>query len=137
MLHGLGELWPSYLAYAVFIGQVWANHHVMFDDIRAADREVLLLNILLLMVVAFLQFATSVLAGALRAGDGERTAVVFYAIAFDVTALTCNALWQHARRHPLVREALDPAVARPMQALPARPGLSSTGQYRDPRLPLR
>jgi hypothetical protein len=34
LLHGLAELWPSYLAYAVtflFIGQVWANHHVMFD----------------------------------------------------------------------------------------------------------
>ena len=61
------ELWPSYLAYAVtflFIGQVWVNHHVMFDQIRAADRLVLLLNTLLLMVVAFLPFATSVLAEA-------------------------------------------------------------------------
>jgi TMEM175 potassium channel family protein len=38
LLHGLVELWPSYLAYALtflFIGQVWANHHVMFDHIRA------------------------------------------------------------------------------------------------------
>jgi uncharacterized membrane protein len=62
-------LWPSYLAYALtflFIGQVWVNHHVMFDHIRGADRLILLLNTLLLMVVAFLPFATSVLAGALR-----------------------------------------------------------------------
>jgi len=47
LLHGLADLWPSYLAYAVtllFIGQVWANHHVMFDHIRAADRVVLFLN---------------------------------------------------------------------------------------------
>jgi Endosomal/lysosomal potassium channel TMEM175 len=75
-LHGLLALWPSYLAYAVtflFIGQVWANHHVMFDHIRAADRVVLLLNTLLLMAVAFLPFATSVLAGALRSGHGQRT----------------------------------------------------------------
>ena len=66
LLHSLAVLWPSYLAYAVtflFIGQVWANHHVMFDHIRAADRVVLLLNTLLLMVVAFLPFSTSVLAG--------------------------------------------------------------------------
>ena len=52
----LVDLWPSYLAYALtflFIGQVWANHHVMFDHIRAADRLVLLLNTLLLMAVAF------------------------------------------------------------------------------------
>ena len=71
LLHGLAALWPSYLAYAVtflFIGQVWANHHVMFDHIRAADRVVLLLNTVLLMVVAFLPFATSVLAEALARG---------------------------------------------------------------------
>jgi hypothetical protein len=82
LLHDLLALWPSYLAYAVtflFIGQVWANHHVMFDHIRTADRTVLLLNTLLRMVVAFLPFATSVLAGALRSGDGQHTAVVFYA----------------------------------------------------------
>jgi uncharacterized membrane protein len=85
LLHGLLALWPSYVAYAVtflFIGQVWVNHHVMFDHIRAADRTVLLLNTLLLMVVAFLPFATSVLADALRSGHGQRTAVVFYGIAF-------------------------------------------------------
>ena len=82
LLHNLAALWPSYLAYVVtflFIGQVWANHHVMFDHIRAADRVVLLLNTLLLMVVAFLPFATSILAGAMRDGQAERTAVVFYA----------------------------------------------------------
>src|ERR671930_1895198 len=111
LLHGLLALWPSYLAYAVtflFIGQVWANHHVMFDHIRVADRVILLLNTLLLMAVAFLPFATSVLAGALHDGHGERTAVVFYNLAFDVTALTFNAVWQYASRHRLLRETLDP-----------------------------
>jgi TMEM175 potassium channel family protein len=114
LLHGLLALWPSYLAYAVtflFIGQVWVNHHVMFDHIRTADRTVLLLNTLLLMVVAFLPFATSVLADALRSGHGQRTAVVFYGIAFDVTALTFNGVWQYARRHGLLSQALDPAGA--------------------------
>jgi uncharacterized membrane protein len=82
----------------------------MFDHIRAADRAVLLLNTLLLMVVAFLPFATSVLAGAFRTGHGERTAVVFYGIAFWVTALTFN-VWQYARRHRLLSEALDSAGA--------------------------
>jgi uncharacterized membrane protein len=114
LLHGLLLLWPSYLAYAVtflFIGQVWANHHVMFDHIRAADRTVLLLNTLLLMVVAFLPFATSVLAGALRSGDGQRTAVVFYGIAFALTALTFNGVWRYARRQRLLGGALDAAGA--------------------------
>jgi TMEM175 potassium channel family protein len=114
LLHGLAVLWPSYIAYALtflFIGQVWVNHHVMFDHIRAADRLVLFLNTLLLMIVAFLPFATSVLAGALRSGDGQRTAVVFYGIAFAITALTFNAVWQYACRRRLLSEALDPAGA--------------------------
>jgi len=114
LLHGLVALWPSYLAYAItflFIGQVWANHHVMFDHIRAADRVVLLLNTVLLMGVAFLPFATSVLAGALHSGHGQRTAVGFYGIAFDVTALTFNAVWQYACRHRLLSEALGPEGA--------------------------
>src|SRR5204862_119496 len=122
LLHDLLALWPSYLAYALtflLIGQVWANHHVMFDHIRAADRVVLLLNTLLLMAVAFLPFATSVLAGALHSGDGQRTAVVFYGIAFDVTALTFNAVWQYARRQRLLNDALDSAgataIGRPFQ----------------------
>jgi uncharacterized membrane protein len=114
LLHDLLGLWPSYLAYGVtflFIGQVWANHHVMLDHIRAADRVVLLLNTLLLMAVVFLPFATSVLAGALLSGHGQRTAVFFYGIAFDVTALTFNAVWQYARHHGLLSEGLDAAAA--------------------------
>jgi uncharacterized membrane protein len=114
LLHGLAALWPSYLAYAVtflFIGQVWVNHHVMFDHIRAANRAVLLLNTLLLMVVAFLPFATSVLAEAIRSERGERTAVVFYGIAFDMAALTFNAVWQYARRHRLLSKDLDTSGA--------------------------
>jgi uncharacterized membrane protein len=109
--HGLAALWPSYLAYALtflFIGQVWVNHHVMFDHIQVADRMVLLLNTLLLMTVAFLPFATSVLAGALRSGDGTRIGVVFYGIAFGGAALMFNAVWQYARRHRLLSTTLDP-----------------------------
>ena len=63
LLHGLAALWPSYLSYAIsflLIGQVWANHHVMFDHIRVADRTVLFLNTLLLMDIAFLPFAAAV-----------------------------------------------------------------------------
>src|SRR5262245_20580061 len=81
LLLSLGTLWPSCLTYVItfmLIGQVWANHHVMFDHIRHADRMVLFLNTVLLMDIAFLPFAASVLANAFRNGQGERTAVVFH-----------------------------------------------------------
>jgi uncharacterized membrane protein len=112
-LHGLLALWPSYLAYAVtflFMGQVWVNHHVMFDHIRAANRPVLLLNTLVLMAVAFLPFATSVLADAVRRGHGEQTAVAFYGITFWLTALAFNAVWLYASRHRMLSEALGSAA---------------------------
>jgi uncharacterized membrane protein len=83
----------------------------MFDHIRTADRTVLLLNTLLLMVVAFLPFGTSVLASAFRDRAGERTAVVFYGITFVLTALTFNGVWQYARRRGLLGAALDRAGA--------------------------
>ena len=114
LLHELAMLWPSYFAYALtflFIGQVWANHHVMFDHIHVADRVILLLNTLLLMIVAFLPFATSILAGAVRSGQGLRVAVVFYGLAFGTTALTFNAVWWYARRRRLLSKTLAPAGA--------------------------
>ena len=61
--------------------------------------------------VAFLPFATSVLAGSLRSGHGERTAVVFYGLAFGATALTFNVIWRYARHHGLLGQTLDPAAA--------------------------
>jgi hypothetical protein len=100
LLHSLAALWPSYLAYAItflLIGQVWANHHVMFDHIRSADRTVLFLNTLLLMDIAFLPFAAAVLSAAFRTGHGQRTAVVFYGMAFGLAAILFNVIWGYAR----------------------------------------
>jgi uncharacterized membrane protein len=101
LLHGLLALWPSYLAYAVtfmLIGQVWANHHVMFDHIRHADRTILFLNTLLLMDVAFLPFAASVLAKSFREGEGERVAVALHGIVFWLAALVFNVIWWYVCR---------------------------------------
>ncbi|HEY3199488.1 MAG TPA: TMEM175 family protein [Actinomycetes bacterium] len=108
--HGLALLWPSYLAYRVtfmLIGQVWANHHVMFDHIRSADRVVLFLNTVLLMDIAFLPFAASVLAEAFRDGQGQRTAVVFHGITFEVAAILFNVIWWYARHD---RRLLTPTI---------------------------
>ena len=113
--HALASLWPSYLAYVMtfmLIGQIWANHHVMFDHIRHVDRAGLLLNTLLLMDIAFLPFAASVLANALRDGHDQRTAVVFHGLAFTLAALLFNALWAHARhRRRLLANTITPEGA--------------------------
>jgi uncharacterized membrane protein len=116
LFHGLAALWPSYLSYAIsflLIGQIWVNHHVMFDHIRNADRMLLFLNTLLLMDVAFLPFAASVLANAFRAGNGQRSAVVFYGIAFELAAVLFNLIWGYSRHDQrLLRMTIDAAGAR-------------------------
>src|SRR3954471_10166470 len=51
------RLWPSYVAYAVsflVIGAIWINHHAMFRHIVRVDGALLVLNIIQLMVFAFL-----------------------------------------------------------------------------------
>ena len=110
LLRGLLELWPSYLAYALtflLIGQVWANHHVMFDHVRASDWVLMLCNVLLMMVVAFLPFSASVLAEAFRDGDGQRAAVVFYGGSFALGSAFFNLIWRHARRADLFGDIID------------------------------
>lgn len=104
-----------YLAYAItflLIGQVWANHHVMFDHIRVADRIVLFLNTLLLMDIAFLPFAASVLSGAFHAGHGQRTAVVFYGAALEAAAILFNSIWEYARHGDRLLHTIDTAGAK-------------------------
>ncbi|MEV6371906.1 TMEM175 family protein [Micromonospora musae] len=116
LLKGLGELWPSYTAYGItflLIGQMWVNHHVMFDHIHSADRLVLLLNTLLLMHIAFLPFASAVLAGAFESGHGERTAIVFYGITYVGAAILFNVIWEYARHgRRLLAPTIDVAGAR-------------------------
>jgi uncharacterized membrane protein len=115
LLHGLAELWPSYVSYVItfmLIGQVWANHHVMFDHISHADRLVLFLNTLLLMDIALLPFAAAVLASSFRDGQGERTAVVFHGISFELAAALFNVIWWHARNNRRLLAGTDPTAVR-------------------------
>ena len=65
--HELLRLWPSYLAYAISfltIGIMWVNHHTIFRHIERVDRTFLLLNLMLLMLVAFVPFPTRIAAEA-------------------------------------------------------------------------
>ncbi len=44
------------------IGIIWINHHVMIRRLREPDHMILFLNLLLLMSIAILPFATSLMA---------------------------------------------------------------------------
>ena len=65
------------------------------------------------MDIAFLPFAASVLADAFRTGHGQRTAVVFYGMVFEVAAILFNVIWDHARHgQRLLAATIDSVGAR-------------------------
>jgi uncharacterized membrane protein len=101
----LGHGWPNYAAYVVSfltIGIIWVNHHAMISRLREADHTILVLNLLVLLSIAVLPFATSLLARYLREPHGQHLAAAFYSGAFLVMSLLFSLLQRHilfARPH--------------------------------------
>jgi uncharacterized membrane protein len=104
---GLGRAlvanWPSYLAFVLSFMTVvifWGNHHQAFKHIRYTDAIFLVLNGLLLMVIAFVPHAASVLSDYLLDPGQARVATAFYAVTLFAAAVGVNLLWGYAVRHP-------------------------------------
>jgi TMEM175 potassium channel family protein len=90
--------WPHYVAYVVSfltIGIIWINHHAMIGRLREADHSILILNLLLLMSIGVLPFATSLMATYLRESSGESVAAAVYGGAFLVMATFFTLLNRH------------------------------------------
>jgi uncharacterized membrane protein len=99
------EEWPSYIAYAASfftIGIMWMNHHFFFGMLAGANRPLILLNLVLLAVVAFIPFPTAVLAEYLKEGFGTNlsSATAFYGGCFLALTLVFTGLWYFALRNP-------------------------------------
>ena len=134
--HALLGNWSQYAAYVVSfltIGIVWINHHAMLGRLREADHAILILNLVLLMTIGILPFATELLAHYLRRPSGQSLAAAVYAGSFLLMALTFSILNRHilidkahllsaelplARRRRILRNAavgvLPYAVATPL-----------------------
>jgi uncharacterized membrane protein len=90
------EQWPSYVAFALSflnVGIVWANHHVMFSQFVRADRVVVSLNLLILMLVAFLPVPTAVLGSWIVSDRDRPAAVILYGGLFFIFGILINVLW--------------------------------------------
>jgi uncharacterized membrane protein len=71
------------------------NHHTVFRQIGRVDRTFLFLNVVFLMVVAFVPFPTRTAAEHLR-DDGARAAALAYGLNMTAMALTYAAVWFYA-----------------------------------------
>jgi TMEM175 potassium channel family protein len=113
--HELLHLWPSYLAYAtsfLTIGIIWINHHYCVQTLARADRVLMFLNLMLLLVVGFLPFPTKLVAQYLQQ-SGEQAAVLAYDATFVVMAIIYNIWWRYASSgRRLIAEGVPDATVR-------------------------
>ena len=91
--------WTSYAAYAISfttIGIIWANHHTVMHQIGHVDRTFLIMNVLFLLVIAFIPFPTRLLALDIGRADSAEAAALAYGVTLTLTAILFNVLWRYA-----------------------------------------
>lgn len=96
----LAELFPSFFAFVLsflVIGRFWMTHHTLMDHVKTYDPRLMWPNMLYLMAIAFMPFATALIGRNL----GLFGPALFYNLTLLVTALLGRLLVQRI-------EALDP-----------------------------
>lgn len=100
----LAGAWHKYLSFVIsflVIGAFWMGHHRKFRFIKRYNTNLIVLNLLLLMGIAFIPFPTSVLSE-----NTGVTATVFYALTIVVVGLLSASIWIYAS---LNNRLIDPA----------------------------
>jgi uncharacterized membrane protein len=95
----LVEIWPSYIGYAVSfvtIGIIWSNHHTVMAQLGRVNRTFLMLNVFLLLCVAFLPFPTRLVAENLRDRRELEPAALAYGATMTVMSVCYLSLWLYA-----------------------------------------
>jgi uncharacterized membrane protein len=110
------EIWPSYIAYAVSfvtIGIIWSNHHTVMAQCGRVNRTFLMLNVFLLLCVAFLPFPTRLVAEHLRDRAELEPAALAYGATMTVMSVCYLSLWLYAiRGRRLLRDDSDARTVR-------------------------
>jgi uncharacterized membrane protein len=107
LARNLNAIWPEYGAFAftfLLIGLRWLTHLIQFRYIRCYDYTILALNLALLFSVAFLPFASNVLAD----HPNSRAASVLYAGSMAIAGIISTWLWWHACRRKFLNN--DPKL---------------------------
>jgi uncharacterized membrane protein len=96
LLTDLISIWPHYFGYALsflVIGNFWIGHTRRLRTLKSVDSTLLWLNVLVLLVIGFMPFVTSVLSE----NDG-RVATILYAGTMIAASLLLTLVWRHAVR---------------------------------------
>ena len=108
--------WPSFAAFLVSfltIGIIWVNHHSLFKNFAEIDRVLQFLNLMLLLFVVMIPFATATIAAYLVHGGRDASlAAVLYQVVFEGMSLSFAALFWWGIRRERLKIAFSPAGAR-------------------------
>lgn len=118
--------WPSFAAFAVSfatIGIIWVNHHAVFDQLRAVDRWLLFLNLLLLATVVFIPFVTALVSAAFEARHGQSLATAIYGATMAAMGVSFNLIWLYLERHRSLLE--EPLRTRGAAGVMLRAGVGT------------
>lgn len=111
----LRNLWPNYLGFLisfVTLGVMWANHCAIFRYIARTNHVFTLINLFLLLCIAFIPFPTALMADYLG-HPAQEVGLIVYSGIFVVTALAFNLVWFYASSGGrLLDPAADPASVR-------------------------
>ncbi len=92
----------SYMTSFIVIGVLWINHHALFHFLKRVDRTVLVINLLLLMCVAFIPYPTALIGEF----SSSLPVVVFYGLSLALTGFVYNALWFYVVRRYISSEGM-------------------------------
>jgi uncharacterized membrane protein len=105
------------------IGAVWLEHTVITEYLDRATPILIRLNLLLLMVVAFLPFPTRLLGEYVGEDEPARVAVTIYGLSLFLVSALVSLLWRYAVREQLIRPDLADADVK-MLTKRLTPGLA-------------
>lgn len=102
LMSAIPQLIPYVTSFAT-IGVIWLNHHAMFHSVQRVEHTTLTLNLLLLLVVAFIPYPTAVLS---RYGALPSSAFL-YGCVLTLLGVTYSVLWLHIAKRRLSNEFAD------------------------------
>ena len=112
LLDQLNQRWPAFLAYLIsffMIGIVWVNHHALVRSINAVDRTLLFLNLVLLLFVVLIPFATATEADYFPANTWDaRLAMTLYAGVFLGMSIGFGSIFEWTLHGQHVYQPLPP-----------------------------
>ena len=98
----LGQ-WPqlvTYVASFLTVGVVWVNHHAIFRGLRAVDRTIQFINLVLLLCVVLVPYPTELLGRYLNSPSNGSVAAAFYAVVMTTMSISFQVLVIWALTHP-------------------------------------